>query len=137
MVTKNKAVFRRASDCTTESWRDDETGHVDWWTLFSADRTATSALTVGVAEVPAGAPRPARGHTHDQAEVYFFLSGSGEVVVEGQSTPVTAGDAVFIPGNTEHMSVNTGDVPLRLLYFFAADSFEEIVYRFPGRGGRE
>jgi len=69
--------------------------------------------------------------------VYFFLSGSGEVVVEGQATPVVAGDAVFIPGNTEHMSVNTGDVPLRLLYLFAADSFEEIVYRFPGRGGRE
>lgn len=109
---------------------------MDWWTLFSADRTATSALTVGVAEVPVGAPRPARGHTHAQAEVYFFLSGSGEVVVEGESTPVTAGDAVFIPGNIEHMSVNTGDVPLRLLYFFAADSFEEIVYRFPGRDDR-
>jgi oxalate decarboxylase/phosphoglucose isomerase-like protein (cupin superfamily) len=30
------------------------------------------------------------------------------------------------------MSVNTGDEPLRLLYFFAADSFDEIVYKFPG-----
>lgn len=106
---------------------------MDWWTLFSADRTATSALTVGLAEVPVGAPRPPRGHTHEQAEVYFFLSGTGEVVIEGESTQVTAGDAVFIPGNIEHMSVNTGKEPLRLLYFFAADSFDEIVYRFPGR----
>lgn len=127
-----KAVFRRASDCETESWRDDATGHVDWWTLFSSDRTDTCGLTVGIAEVPVGAPRPPRGHTHEQAEVYFFLSGNGEVVVDGESTPVTAGDAVFIPGDAEHMSVNTGEVPLRLLYFFAADSFEEIVYRFPG-----
>jgi hypothetical protein len=31
------------------------------------------------------------------------------------------------------MAVNTGDGPLRLLYFFAADSFGEIIYRFPGR----
>ena len=128
-----KAVFRRTSDCETESWRDDVTGHVDWWTLFSADRTDTCGLTVGVAEVPVGAPRPARGHMHEQAEVYFFLSGTGEVVIEGESTPVSAGDAVFIHGNVEHMSVNTGTEPLRLLYFFATDSFADIVYRFPGQ----
>ena len=128
-----KAVFRRTSDCETESWRDDVTGHVDWWTLFSADRTDTCGLTVGVAEVPVGAPRPARGHMHEKAEVYFFLSGTGEVVIEGESTPVSAGDAVFIHGNVEHMSVNTGTEPLRLLYFFAANSFADIVYRFPGQ----
>ena len=128
-----KAVFRRTSDCETESWRDDVTGHVDWWTLFSADRTDTCGLTVGVAEVPVGAPRPARGHMHEQAEVYFFLSRTGEVVIEGESTEVAAGDAVFIHGNVEHMSVNTGTEPLRLLYFFATDSFADIVYRFPGR----
>ena len=131
-----KAVFRRTSDCETESWRDDVTGHVDWWTLFSADRTDTCGLTVGVAEVPVGAPRPARGHMHEQAEVYFFLSGTGEVVIEGESTPVAAGDAVFIHGNVEHMSVNTGTEPLRLLYFFATDSFADIVYRFPGSDDR-
>jgi mannose-6-phosphate isomerase-like protein (cupin superfamily) len=68
--------------------------------------------------------------------VYFFLSGTGEVVVEGEATPVRQGDAVFIPGDTEHMAVNTGNEPLRLLYFFAADSFGDIVYRFPG-GERE
>lgn len=32
------------------------------------------------------------------------------------------------------MSVNTGSEPLRLLYFFAADSFADIEYRFPGKG---
>lgn len=127
----DKAVFRRASDCPTESWKDDITGHVDWWTLFSADRTATNSLTVGIAEVPVGAPRPPRGHTHQQAEVYYFLSGVGEVVVDGEVTPVAAGDAVFIAGNVEHMAVNTGNEPLRLLYFFAADSFGDIVYEFP------
>lgn len=131
-MPNNKAVFRTASDCETESWRDDVSGHVDWWTLFSADRTATSGLTVGVAEIPVGAPRPPQGHTHEQAEVYFFLSGTGEVEVEGTSTSVVAGDAVFIPGNIEHMAVNTGSEPLRLLYFFAADSFTDIVYKFPG-----
>ena len=132
-MSENGAVFRRVSDCETESWRDEVTGHVDWWTLFSADRTPTCGLTVGIAEVPVGAPRPPRGHTHEQHEVYYFLSGSGEVVLNGESTAVTAGDAVFIPGNMEHMSVNTGTEPLRLLYFFPADSFADIEYKFPGR----
>ena len=127
----DRAVFRRMSDCATESWRDPVSGHVDWWTLFSSDRTNTTGLTVGIADIPVGAPRPARGHLHDQAEVYVILAGTGEVVVEGESTPVTSGDSVFIHGNVEHMAVNTGDEVLRLLYFFATDSFEDVVYRFP------
>lgn len=129
----DEAVFRRAEDCETESWRDPDTGYVDWWTLFSADRTATSGLTVGVAEIPVGAPEPPRGHQHSQAEVYYFLAGSGEVVINGDRRRVSQGDAVFIPGDAEHVAVNTGEEPLRLLYFFAADSFDEIIYRFPGR----
>jgi mannose-6-phosphate isomerase-like protein (cupin superfamily) len=87
---------------------------------------------VGIAEIPVGAPRPERGHLHEQAEVYVFLSGTGEVVIEGESTAVSAGDSVFIHGNVEHMAVNTGNDVLRLLYFFATDSFEDVVYRFPG-----
>jgi hypothetical protein len=129
---ESRAVVRRAADCETESWRSAETGHVDWWTLFSADRTATKGMTVGVAEIPVGAPRPERGHQHAQDEVYYFLAGRGEVVVNGETTQVGTGDAVFVPGDAEHVAVNTGDVPLRLLYVFATDSFEDVVYRFPG-----
>lgn len=127
------AVFRRASDCPTESWRSETTGFVDWWTVFSADRTDTTGMTVGVAEIPVGAPRPERGHQHTQAELYFIISGSGEVVIDGAATAVTAGDAVLIPGDIEHLAVNTGSVPLRLLYVFATDSFTDVVYRFPGK----
>jgi mannose-6-phosphate isomerase-like protein (cupin superfamily) len=129
----DKAVFRRADECETETWRDPSTGFVDWWTLFSADRTATSGLTVGIAEIPVGAPEPPRGHQHSHAEVYYFTAGTGDVIVDGERKSVRAGDAVFIPGDAEHVTVNTGDEPLRLLYVFAADSFDEIVYRFPGR----
>ena len=125
------AVFRRESDCETESWRDPVSGHVDWWTLFSSDRTNTEGLTVGVAEIPVGAPEPPRGHQHVQAEVYYILSGAGQVVVNGTRTNVTSGDAVFIPSDAEHVAVNTGTEPLRLLYVFAADSFADIEYKFP------
>jgi mannose-6-phosphate isomerase-like protein (cupin superfamily) len=78
-----------------------------------------------------GAPEPERGHMHAQSEVYYFLSGTGHVVVNGSRRDVRTGDAVFIPGNAEHVAVNTGTEPLRLLYFFAADSFTDIEYIFP------
>lgn len=127
----NEAVYRRPEDCETESWRDPVSGDVDWWTLFSSDRTNTEGLTVGVAEIPVGAPEPPRGHQHVQAEVYYFLSGTGQVVVNGDRRDVRTGDAVFIPGDAEHVAVNTGNEPLRLLYFFATDSFSDIIYKFP------
>lgn len=69
-------------------------------------------------------------HMNKQRSTFF--SGTGEVEVNGESTAVAVGDAVFIPGNIEHMALNTGTEPLRLLYFFAADSFTDIVYKFPG-----
>jgi oxalate decarboxylase/phosphoglucose isomerase-like protein (cupin superfamily) len=51
--------------------------------------------------------------------------------VNGDRRDVRTGDAVFIPGDAEHVAVNTGNEPLRLLYFFAADSFSDIIYKFP------
>ncbi len=127
IMATGDAIFRREDDCETESWP----GAVDWWTLFSSDRTDTHGLTVGVAEIPVGVPEPERGHMHAQSEVYYFLSGTGHVVVNGSRRDVRTGDAVFIPGNSEHVAVNTGTEPLRLLYFFAADSFTDIKYIFP------
>jgi len=35
--------------------------------------------------------------------------------------------------DAEHVAVDTGDVPPRLLYLFATDSFADVVYRFPGK----
>ena len=125
------AVIRRTEDCETEAWTDPQRGLVEWWTLFSSDRTPTSQLTAGVAELPVDAPRPARGHSHAHAELYYFVSGSGEVTVNGVSRAVATGDAVFIPGNAEHFAHNSGSEPLRLLYVFAADSFADITYEFP------
>jgi mannose-6-phosphate isomerase-like protein (cupin superfamily) len=125
------AVIRRIEDCETEAWTDPSRGLVEWWTLFSADRTPTSEITAGIAELPAGAPRPARGHMHAHAELYYFVSGTGEVTVNGATHPVSAGDAVLIPGHAEHLAYNTGNEPLRLLYVFAADSFADIKYEFP------
>lgn len=110
-----------------------------WRTLLSADRTPTDSLTVGVAELAPGRSQEFRPHRHAQAEVYYILSGEGTVAIAGKEHRVRPGTTLFIPGNFEHGATNTGTEPLRLLYVFPADSFDQIRYEFPEHppgGGR-
>jgi mannose-6-phosphate isomerase-like protein (cupin superfamily) len=86
---------------------------------------------VGVAELPPGISGDFRPHRHEQAEVYYVLSGEGIVTISGVEHPVRPGTAVFIPGGALHGAVNTGAHLLRLLYVFPAASFDEVRYEFP------
>ncbi|WP_340377417.1 cupin domain-containing protein [Streptomyces sp. SS7] len=45
---------------------------------------------------------------HSQDEVMFVLGGSGRVELAGESTDVTAGDVVVLPGGLEHVVRNPG-----------------------------
>ncbi len=132
MSDRRHAVFRTVADCATESWSSPSRGSVTWWELFGGDVTATEEITAGIAEIPVGSDSPPRGHHHDAAEMYFVVAGRGEVVVDGQPTPVGVGSAVWIPADVEHFARNTGDETLRLLYVFGRDKFSDVHYTFPG-----
>jgi mannose-6-phosphate isomerase-like protein (cupin superfamily) len=125
-------VITRAGDVPQHEWSSASRGSVRWWELIGGDTMPTTELVVGVAEIPVGAVRPPRGHTHAPAEVYYIVSGVGEVMVDGATHSLAAGDAVWIPPNAEHVAYNVGDQPLRLVYAFAKDKFSEITYCFPG-----
>jgi hypothetical protein len=73
---KPQAVFRCVADCETQEWNHPLRGQVKWWELINGDTTSTTGITMGIAEVPVGAPPPRRGHTHDAEEVYvvFYLA---------------------------------------------------------------
>jgi quercetin dioxygenase-like cupin family protein len=117
-------------DCELESWNDETRDLVRWRTLFSGDRTPTSSLTMGVAELPPGESTQIHTHRHAQVEAYYILCGEGIVSISGVNYPVRTGSAVFLPGDAEHGTINTGTETLRLLYVFAADSFDRVAYRF-------
>jgi mannose-6-phosphate isomerase-like protein (cupin superfamily) len=122
------------ADVPLEGWNDPVRGAVTWKTLVSGDRAPTEALTLGVAEVmPADAGR-ARPHRHAQPEVYYILSGEGVLNIDGVDHPLSPGTCAFVPGDALHGAWATGPAPLRILYVFAADSFDQIEYRFPGVG---
>lgn len=111
-----------------DRWEDPTRGNITWQTIFSSELTPTSGLTLGIAELPADGTVSNQPHRHQPAEVYFVLSGDGVVVIDGQSTPIHQGVAVFIPGNAEHSLRATGSQPMRLLYGFATDTFDDVEY---------
>jgi quercetin dioxygenase-like cupin family protein len=99
-----------------------------WKLIFSGRRMPTDALSMGLAEFPPGAVLPL--HHHAPAEVYHGLDGEGLVEIEGEPHRLRAGVSLFIPANTRHRTTNTGPGPLRFLFVFPTDSFEEVVYHF-------
>ncbi|HEX7572937.1 MAG TPA: glucose-6-phosphate isomerase family protein [Bacteroidota bacterium] len=82
-----------------------------------------------------------RGHIHarrEAPELYVGLRGSGIMLMQredgsGSSTAELAGEClVYVPGNTAHRTINTGDEPLVYLGIYAADAghdYESIRIR--------
>ena len=106
-------------------------GRTHWKTLLSADRTPTNAMTVGITEIEPSEDKQFFLHQHAQPEVYHILAGHGVVKISGEEYAVQPGSLVFIPGDAPHGLRNTGSEVLRLLYVFAVDSLEQVVYKLP------
>lgn len=57
-----------------------------------------------------------RGHRHPgQEEVYFFVSGTGQMVVgdeDSEPFDVRSGDVILIPDGAFHRVINTGDLDM-------------------------
>lgn len=69
-------------------------------------------------------------HRHAHPELYHVTAGRGVVMIDGVESEVGRGSVVFIPGDAEHGIKCVGEEDLEWLYVFAADRFEEVVYRF-------
>jgi mannose-6-phosphate isomerase-like protein (cupin superfamily) len=76
----------------------------------------TSRLNVTHVSINPGDTVPA--HTHqDEDQIYYVVSGSGFVELNGERSDVTAGSAVMIPLGTEHLITNTGTGQLDYVFF--------------------
>jgi mannose-6-phosphate isomerase-like protein (cupin superfamily) len=128
-MIKNKPCVVHENEREFESWSHKGYGTARWKTFLSADRTSTSGLVLGVAEIEPGDSGAFRNHYHDFAEAYYILSGEGIVKIAGQDFVVRPGTTTFMPKGAEHVVVNTGSETLRFLYVFPADSFAQINYR--------
>lgn len=57
--------------------------------------------------------------THDADQTTFFVSGTGEAVLDGKRTKVTPNHLLVIPKGTKHNIVNKGEEPLKLFTIYA------------------
>lgn len=51
-------------------------------------------------------------HSLITSEVYYILSGTGEMHIEDEKQLVEAGDAIYIPPNAKQYIYNSGNEPL-------------------------
>lgn len=60
-----------------------------------------------------------RGHKHEgQEEVYYFVSGSGDMQIDEEIFNVQGGDVVLIPDGAFHKVINTSNTPLYFVCVF-------------------
>jgi oxalate decarboxylase/phosphoglucose isomerase-like protein (cupin superfamily) len=79
---------------------------------------------------------PGQGHERhnhpDADEILYILAGTGEQMVDDESTfPVRPGQAVWIPRGQFHSTVNTGWEPLTILAIYAPAGAEEALTTLP------
>ncbi len=67
---------------------------------------------------------------HEDHDQFFRIeSGSGEVLIDGQRTPIKDDDAVIVPAGARHNVINTGDAPLALYTLYGPPEHREGVVR--------
>ncbi len=57
-------------------------------------------------------------HNQEQEEIYFVVSGSGEMCLGEERSELHAGQAVYIPSQVFHQLTNTGSIPLCMIYCY-------------------
>ena len=73
---------------------------------------------VVVMTIPAGGEIGEEVHP-DTDQVFVFLDGHGEAVLQGATSAFAANDLVFVRAGTRHNILNTGTSPLRLITIYA------------------
>ncbi len=58
------------------------------------------------------------GHKHPEEEIYIFVTGEGDLLLNEDRYEMKEGDVMTIPANVWHRVVNNGNGPLEVLCMF-------------------
>lgn len=73
---------------------------------------------------------------HKLDQFFRVEEGSGEAVLDGVSSAISAGFAVVVPAGTRHNIINTGRVPLKLYTLYSPPNHRDGVIHYT-RGDAE
>ena len=87
----------------------------DVFVMVKPEQSASGRIMAGYTVLYPGCSTAAT-RSADREEVYYFIKGSGIMIVDEQETPVTAGDTMYLKPGPYHGTRNTTDFPLE--YFW-------------------
>ena len=79
--------------------------------LFHPDKQPVN-LGYSLASAIVAVGDTSQSHSLSTSEVYYILSGVGEMHIAGETQLVEAGDAIYIPPDAKQFITNTGSEPL-------------------------
>jgi mannose-6-phosphate isomerase-like protein (cupin superfamily) len=96
----------------------------DTYYLIDPQSSPSKNLTMGYTVIhPTG---KTTGHAHDDMEeVYYILTGKGRMVIGDDEFPIQAGDAFYVPFGAYHVTHNTGNQPLAMVWVTGKDKSAE------------
>lgn len=88
------------------------------WSYIDTDVCGALTLNAGLFEMaPHSGSADRELHSHSQEEFAYIVKGQGLIAVEDELHHFQAGDFVFVPAFARHGWKNTGDEPLRVLFY--------------------
>jgi quercetin dioxygenase-like cupin family protein len=78
--------------------------------LIDHDSGVTGA-SLGLVVTPPGEGSPAGLHTHEFDQIFYILSGTMNVVIDGSAYQPDAGTLVIFPAGVPHRNWNAGNEP--------------------------
>lgn len=69
--------------------------------LLDATNAPVENQSLAEASLPRGG-RTERHYHRQSEEIYFIISGTGTMEIDGETSPVKPGDAILIPAGTRH-----------------------------------
>ncbi len=92
----------------------DKTVLRDTYFLVDPDKGPSRRLKMGHTIIyPTGSTT---GHTHDEEEVYFVISGEGIMQVGEEKFEIKTGDGLYVPPRVFHTTFQKGNLPLTVLW---------------------
>ena len=94
----------------------------------SADPLAAvdAESSIRIVELERSESRTAHRHPHSE-EIVYVAAGTGEVWIDGRTTPIAPGDVVRIPAQTPHATIPDPGVSMRLVCFFPHPDLSENI----------
>ena len=79
--------------------------------------TGVSTCTINYIQTPVGGGSPAGMHVHDVDQIFYVLSGTMSIEIEGQEHDCPPGSLIVFPKGVPHRNWNAGTEPTVHLAF--------------------